>query len=344
MTRRAEAAKWAIFGLAAVLLVVGFLGSFQHRSDNVVIADDGTSYGAVSLVTIFDNGNRTLVQTRARTVGETLRAARISIEEFDRVEPALEDHVGDGYVINIYRAQPVLVRDGTTRTMAMSGARDPWAIVNSLGFVVSEHDNIFFRSLTFAERFESGLKSEVVIERTPEGSGMTPEEIAEAERVVEMEEARARISRDRAFDLSGFDCVSGEHYSLNNEACAWHFFRSRGFTAIQTAGIMGNIQQEHRFRTADVPGGLGIMQWMGGRRLRLLEMENPFWISTQLEFTMTELNGTYWRIRDAMFAAETIEDATRIFQNQFLRCGVCKEERRIQFAHEMYRKYTYAEE
>ncbi|MCL2085889.1 phage tail tip lysozyme, partial [Candidatus Saccharibacteria bacterium] len=100
------------------------------------------------------------------------------------------------------------------------------------------------------------------------------------------------------------------------------------------------LQQEHRFRTADVPGGLGIAQWMGGRRAGLLGMENPFWISTQLEFVMIELNGAYWRVRDALLAVETVEDATRIFQNQYEKCGICKEEQRIVFAWELYHKYV----
>jgi len=333
-------AKCVIFGLSAILLVGGFCVSFINRHDNIVFADGLAGDGVSKLITIHDEGSKVLLQTRAGTVQEVLQVAGIDVNEFDRVEPYLEDIIDEsGFVINVYRAQPVLVRDGTTRIMAMSGARDPRNIVHSLGIVVSEYDEIYFRDLSILERLESGLKQEVVIDRVA-SAVEEEEEIIEEEAVEESTSAPVGIPVDRSFNMDGFDCMDGNNDSLNNEACTWHFFRARGFSAIATAGIMGNFQQEHRFKTADVPGGLGIAQWMGGRRTRLLEMENPFWISTQLEFVMIELNGSYWRVRDAMHSATTVEEATRIFQNQYEKCGVCKEESRIRFAWELFHKYT----
>src|SRR3990167_9928557 len=35
----------------------------------------------------------------------------------------------------------------------------------------------------------------------------------------------------------------------NNEDVVWNFLIAQGFTKVQTAGIMGNLKQEHQFRT-----------------------------------------------------------------------------------------------
>jgi hypothetical protein len=91
---------------------------------------------------------------------------------------------------------------------------------------------------------------------------------------------------------------------------------------------MGNLMQEHGFQTS----GDGLAQWTGGRKAALMAMPNPYNIYTQLDYLMIELNGGYYRVRDAIKASTTLESATIIFQNQFERCGVCREESRINFA------------
>ncbi len=105
MQKRFFARFW-IFGAVAVLLVGGFFATFSVRRDSVVFADDGTGDGTLKMVTIYDDGNKILLQSRAKTVRETLAAAGIVVNDFDRIEPELDDFVSeDGFVINIYRAQ-----------------------------------------------------------------------------------------------------------------------------------------------------------------------------------------------------------------------------------------------
>ncbi len=115
-----------------------------------------------------------------------------------------------------------------------------------------------------------------------------------------------------------------------NETIAWNFLVSQGYSRIQTAGIMGNLMQEHRFNTS----GDGLAQWTGSRqaRLRVMFPDSYDTIYAQLEYLAYELNGPYASVRDAIKASTTLEDAVRIFQDKFEKCGVCAYDRRIEYA------------
>jgi len=106
----------------------------------------------------------------------------------------------------------------------------------------------------------------------------------------------------------------------DNEQAVWDFLIVR-FTRNQTAGIMGNLQQEHGFQTS----GDGLAQWTGGRKSNLMSMENPYSLSTQLSFMVSEMSN--------INLPDDVTAATRIFQNQFERCGDCNEARRIEYAY-----------
>jgi len=120
-----------------------------------------------------------------------------------------------------------------------------------------------------------------------------------------------------------------------NESIAWNFLISQGFTRNQTAGIMGNLQQEHGFNTSDVPGGLGIVQWTSGRRAALINKGNYLDINVQLNYLMEELNGSESGAKAAVLAYDGVESATIAFQNKFERCGTCMQSQRIMYAYEI---------
>lgn len=120
-----------------------------------------------------------------------------------------------------------------------------------------------------------------------------------------------------------------------NESIVWSFLIQQGFNRNQTAGIMGNLQQEHNFQTS----GDGLAQWIGGRKARLMAMPDPYNIHTQLNFLMVELNGGYIGVKNNLMATNDVVTATRIFQNQFERCGVCAEGQRINYAFAILGRY-----
>lgn len=128
--------------------------------------------------------------------------------------------------------------------------------------------------------------------------------------------------------------IASAHYEApeNNENIVWDFLIKQGFTRNQTAGIMGNLQQEHGFQTS----GDGLAQWMGGRKERLMSMANPYSLQTQLQFLMIELNEG---CGDSIKATNDVVQATLIFQNNFERCGNCMQVNRIRYANDILRRH-----
>jgi hypothetical protein len=121
--------------------------------------------------------------------------------------------------------------------------------------------------------------------------------------------------------------------ATDNETIIWNYLVSQGFSRNQVAGIMGNLQQEHNFNTSDTPGGLGIAQWIGGRRANLIAQGNYLDINVQLNFLMSELNGVESAAGNAIRGSGSVEGATVAFQNLFERCGMCHEGKRINYAY-----------
>lgn len=102
---------------------------------------------------------------------------------------------------------------------------------------------------------------------------------------------------------------------------------------------MGNLRQEHNYKTEDVPGGLGIAQWLGARRDRLMLKPNYSSIETQLSFIVEELQTTEARTMQRLKASESVEAATIAFQDGYERCGDCRQPQRIQYALEILTRY-----
>lgn len=120
----------------------------------------------------------------------------------------------------------------------------------------------------------------------------------------------------------------------DNETIIWNRLIAEGYTREQTAGIMGNLQQEHNFKTDDVPGGLGIAQWMGGRRSALMARGDYLNINVQLDHLIHELNTTESAAKAAIVVSG-LEGATEAFQNKFERChpAYCHLNQRINYAY-----------
>lgn len=136
-------------------------------------------------------------------------------------------------------------------------------------------------------------------------------------------------------EVVGVKSRGGTTSASENERITWFYLRNQGFSREQTAGIMGNLMQEHGFQTS----GDGLAQWTGGRKARLMAMNDPYSIYTQLDFLMVELNGSYRGVKNNLLSATTIDQAVIIFQDQFERCGICVQQKRIQYAYDIYGRY-----
>jgi hypothetical protein len=127
----------------------------------------------------------------------------------------------------------------------------------------------------------------------------------------------------------------------SNEQVSWEFFIGKGYSDVQTAGILGNLKQEHGFNTSDEPSGLGIAQWLGARRERLIQRGNHLDLTTQLNFIIEELNGTESITNKLLKASYSVEESTVVFQNTYERCNpaYCMQSQRIAYAIEIYNRY-----
>ena len=94
------------------------------------------------LVTIYDRGVERTIVTKARTVREALKLARLSIDERqDMVEPGLDSEmVAERYNVNIFRARPVTIVDGGKRLRVTTAQQTPILIAKAAGLEIFNED------------------------------------------------------------------------------------------------------------------------------------------------------------------------------------------------------------
>ena len=94
------------------------------------------------LVNIYDRGVEKTIVTKARTVREALKLAKISIDERqDVVEPGLDSEmVAEKYNINIFRARPITIVDGNKRLKITTAEQTPALIAKASGLEVFTED------------------------------------------------------------------------------------------------------------------------------------------------------------------------------------------------------------
>ncbi|HUC88393.1 MAG TPA: ubiquitin-like domain-containing protein [Candidatus Binatia bacterium] len=103
---------------------------------------------ALTVIISHDNEIQT-VPTHEATVGALLAKLDIVINKGDVVEPSLSTPINqEDFRINVYRAVPVEIVDGTQRTFAFSAATTPRSIAEQAGITVYPEDYIYFVPVT----------------------------------------------------------------------------------------------------------------------------------------------------------------------------------------------------
>ncbi len=134
------------------------------------------------------------------------------------------------------------------------------------------------------------------------------------------------------------------------ETTAYDFFVSKGLTAAQSAGIVGNLIQESNVSPTAVQSGgpgRGIAQWSVGGRWDTEYDDNVKWyaakegssstsLTLQLEFVWYELSSFSAYGLASLKRATTVSAATIAFQNDFEGCGECDLSQRIAYATTVY--------
>jgi len=124
-------------------------------------------YDAIErMVTIFDGNRRINIRTRVATVYEVIYQAGLRIEPADTVEPALdEEMVGSQFFVNIYRARPVTITDGSTRRIVMTSQANPRDIAAEADLALHERDLITLTPVTAELFLETGTNIHFSISR-----------------------------------------------------------------------------------------------------------------------------------------------------------------------------------
>lgn len=129
-----RAKKAWLIGCAMLTLVT--IGSMSRA-----FADNGNGDDTQHMVTIYDRGEEQTIITRASTIREALNQARIDVETVDVVEPSLDEPlVAQHYNVNIYRARPVVVEDGSTRIRTITAAQSPAKIARAANVTLYQED------------------------------------------------------------------------------------------------------------------------------------------------------------------------------------------------------------
>lgn len=165
---------------SAIVLLALFFGFLIKIGSNTTFAegenDETTVFDATGpkYVSFFADGEKLTVKTEARTVGEALQRAGIEINEGDVVEPGIDTDINaDNYFINIYRARPVIVKDGVKETYLMTATYDPIAIAKEAELTIYDGDEI--KLATNTNFLETGVAS--VYELSRNGGRTITEEV-----------------------------------------------------------------------------------------------------------------------------------------------------------------------
>lgn len=129
-------------GIFGVLFGFTFLaGGFVAANGQTVGPDDS------HIVSLYIDGEETVLPTRAQTVGELLDKTDVLLTEYDLVEPVKETRIDtDNFTINVYRARPVSIVDGQSVTRLFTPYEGPKLIAEKAGIAVYPEDTYTFES------------------------------------------------------------------------------------------------------------------------------------------------------------------------------------------------------
>ena len=97
------------------------------------------------VVFLFDNGHKETLDTKATTVAELVSKLPLHLQTEDVIEPAPATQiVQDNFRVNIYRARPVTVIDGGTKTVVVTAQKSPRVVAQAAGLTVYPEDYVNF--------------------------------------------------------------------------------------------------------------------------------------------------------------------------------------------------------
>ena len=130
--------KSTTFITAASLALLGLVGVF---AGSLAARPASAANEAGRLISVHDRGKETVFLTQAETLKQAFEEAGIEIDSHDAVEPSIDEKlVASDYQVNIYRARPVMVIDGTTRLRVVTPYQTAEQIVADVGVSLYTED------------------------------------------------------------------------------------------------------------------------------------------------------------------------------------------------------------
>ena len=130
--------KSTTFITAASLALLGLVGVF---AGSLAARPASAANEAGRLISVHDRGKETVFLTQAETLKQAFEEAGIEIDSHDAVEPSIDEKlIASDYQVNIYRARPVTVIDGTTRLKVVTPYQTAEQIVADVGVSLYTED------------------------------------------------------------------------------------------------------------------------------------------------------------------------------------------------------------
>lgn len=143
-----------VITIGVLLVLTGFAVWIAHSHSK-------PRHSSTYVVIVSHDHVQQTVPSREPTVGTLLARLHISLGQGDVVEPSLKTRINqDKFRINVYRAVPVQIADGSQRSFAFSAATTPRAIAQQTGQTLYPDDLV---TTTPSENFlQTGAIGEVV--------------------------------------------------------------------------------------------------------------------------------------------------------------------------------------
>lgn len=115
------------------------------------------------VVFLFDKNDRTVVNTKAKTVGDMISKLPLHLIAEDVVEPSLDTPIfEDNFRVNIYRARPVTVIDNSIKIVTLTAQKSPRVVAQAAGLNLQPEDIASFDQGSLSE---SVIGEKVVVSR-----------------------------------------------------------------------------------------------------------------------------------------------------------------------------------
>lgn len=126
-----------LFSALAALVFLGVIFAMSHQA----FATGPSQASESHIITLHDDGIDKGFITKKATLREALKEQKIRLDGLDRTEPGLDEAlVAGSYQVNVYRARPVVIRDGSAETKIITSYRTPKQIAKQARLVLHDED------------------------------------------------------------------------------------------------------------------------------------------------------------------------------------------------------------